>query len=310
LVPHIEGANRDPKVIYCEELNCYVMALYIDRDEYSILKSDNLTEWSEIERISIKGDDECPDFFPLTDAQGNRRWVLIGASDIYLVGNFKEGIFVPEQQEHSLHYGIAAYAGQSFSNLPGERRIRITWQQWNVQGTNFSGQMGFPMEMSLSKVGETFYLQAQPIKEIETIYKESAEYRDIVLTPGREFRTLLEDAPYYIKLRGEMPKSGVVECTVFGRIIKMDFAQNKLKLPGKSAPLTVAGQELDVILLIDRCSIEAFVDGGKAYTTVLSKETVCDRNLPVFGLKSSEEINISSIELHRLASIWESAVVK
>lgn len=42
VIPHIEGENRDPKVIFCDELNCYIMALYLVKDVYCILKSDNL----------------------------------------------------------------------------------------------------------------------------------------------------------------------------------------------------------------------------------------------------------------------------
>jgi len=65
VIPHIVGENRDPKVIFCPELNEYVMALYLEDRQYALLKSENLTEWSVIQKISIPGDNECPDFYPL-----------------------------------------------------------------------------------------------------------------------------------------------------------------------------------------------------------------------------------------------------
>ena len=51
----------DPKVIWCDELNCFIMAIYLDGNEYCILTSDNLLAWHELQRISIDGDAECPE---------------------------------------------------------------------------------------------------------------------------------------------------------------------------------------------------------------------------------------------------------
>ena len=45
VVGHIAADNRDPKVIRCDELNCFIMAIYLDGNEYCILTSDNLLAW-------------------------------------------------------------------------------------------------------------------------------------------------------------------------------------------------------------------------------------------------------------------------
>ena len=100
VVPHIMAENRDPKIVYCEELDCYVMMLYLDRDEYCMLTSHNLSDWAEFQRIHLPGDGECPDIFCLRDPAGNRRWVIMGASSKYLVGQFKDGKFVACQEVH------------------------------------------------------------------------------------------------------------------------------------------------------------------------------------------------------------------
>ena len=106
VVPHIQAQNRDPKVVFCDELDCYIMALYLDEDIYCILRSDNLINWEELQRIHLTEDNECPDIFPLYDSEGARKWIIIGAHDKYLVGNFKNGKFVAEQSVLSLHYGL------------------------------------------------------------------------------------------------------------------------------------------------------------------------------------------------------------
>ena len=49
------------------------MAIYLDGNEYCILTSDNLLAWRELQRISIDGDAECPDIYPLTATNGRLR---------------------------------------------------------------------------------------------------------------------------------------------------------------------------------------------------------------------------------------------
>ncbi|MDD6800741.1 MAG: glycoside hydrolase family 32 protein, partial [Firmicutes bacterium] len=149
VIEHIEEANRDPKVVFCDELGCYIMALYLKGDVYCLFKSDNLVNWSELQRLSLPGDNECPDIFPLTDSNGNRKWIFIGAHSRYLVGEFKNGRFEPEQETISLQYGCSAYAAQTFSNLPCGRIVRIDWDRWGLPAYGFNGQMGIPTEMSL-----------------------------------------------------------------------------------------------------------------------------------------------------------------
>ena len=65
IIDHIIGGNRDPKVIFCPELDAYAMALYLDGATYALFKSDNLLNWEMIQKIDLPGDSECPDFFPL-----------------------------------------------------------------------------------------------------------------------------------------------------------------------------------------------------------------------------------------------------
>lgn len=66
------------------------MALYLDGHKYSLFGSDNLLDWQLQQVITLEEDWECPDFYPLPldGAADNIKWVLCGASDRYLVGEF------------------------------------------------------------------------------------------------------------------------------------------------------------------------------------------------------------------------------
>ena len=97
VVKHIRAHNRDPKVVWCDELDRYVMALYLDGCTYCLLASSDLLHWDSFEELELPGDAECPDFYPLTADDGSRRWIFMGASDHYYVGEIREGKFVPLQ---------------------------------------------------------------------------------------------------------------------------------------------------------------------------------------------------------------------
>lgn len=304
VVPHIKENNRDPKVVFCDELDCYIMILYLDEDIYCILKSDNLTDWTELQHIRLKGDNECPDIFPLNDSEGSRKWIIIGAHDKYLVGSFEDGKFVAEQSVLSLHYGTSGYAGQTFSNLPCGRVVRMVWDSWKLPTLSFKGQMGIPMEMSLCKYEGTYYLEANPVKEIESIYKNTKSYSDVTFTTELEFSEVLEDTPQLLKINGKFFESGILNVKVFGRVINFDFSKNEMRVGSCTAPISLTHNGFDVTVVVDTCSLELFTDGGKIFVSCLDNDTLSDRNIPYLTIKSDGEVTLKSIEIHSLNSIW------
>lgn len=305
VVPHIKGKNRDPKVVFCDELDCYIMALYLDDDIYCILRSNDLVNWEELQRILMPGENECPDIFPLCDNEGVRKWIIIGAHDKYLVGSFKNGKFVAEQSILSLHYGTSGYAGQSFSNLPNNRIVRMVWDRWGMSPFNFSSQMGIPMEMSLSKYKGNYYLQANPVEEIKCICKNKKTFCNVPLAPEEMFTEELQCTAQLLKLKSEHLENGVVTVSIFGRSIGFDFANNKMNIGGCTAPISLTRGGLDITVIVDRCSMEVFADGGKIFMSCLNNGTVSDFNLPHLTIQADRKITLENIEINSLDSIWD-----
>ena len=304
IIPFIDDRNRDPKVVFCDELNCYVMILYITDNLYYLFTSDNLTGWTHIQSINLNVERECPDIFHINDNEGNRKWVIMGARDKYLVGKFEGGKFIPEQDTMSLHYGACAYAGQSFSNLPNNRVVRMVWNRWYVKPNSFSGQMGIPMELSLIKLNDIYYLQANPVEEIKTLYNGIRKFENITVLPENEFKTNLTDSPYMFKIKGDHRNSGNLNICAFGRNIEVDFTKNELKLADCIAPISITKKNFEITVIMDRCGMEIFTDGGKAYMSCLIDYAAMDRNLQYFTLKSDETLQINELEMITLNSIW------
>lgn len=304
VVPHIVSENRDPKVQFCRELGCYVMALYLQDDLYSILRSEDLVHWEELQRIVLKGEYECPDIFPICDGEGTRKWVFIGCRDHYLVGSFQSGKFVPEQEIKALSYGNAAVAGQNFSNLQDGRTIRMEWDCWDLPAPGFNGQMGIPMELSLERRADAYYLKAKPVRELDLLCKHKVSYENVRISNDRPFVQKLEEAPQRVHIKGTTGQTGRLTLRIFGRTVDIDLSENTVKLGRITAPVSVAEKELDMILIMDTCSIELFLDDGRVFASCLDTSSVIDWNLPWLRLETSEQLQLQSVEISALNSIW------
>ena len=161
-----------------------------------------MKSWTELQTLQIDGDRECPDTFFISDNNGKKNVVIMGANDKYIVGKFSDGKFVPSQEVRTLQYatGISretAYAGQTFSNLPDGRIVRICWGQLPKWEHNFRGQMSFPLELKLEDINGTKYLSAKPIKEIETLFMNTDTVRNIKDVYKRQTYTYLKNKKFF-----------------------------------------------------------------------------------------------------------------
>ncbi len=305
VIPLIVNGNRDPKVIFCDEWDAYAMALYLEDDVYGILRSDDLLHWNLVQKLSLQGDNECPDLFPIIADNGNRLWVFIGAHDRYIVGDMKKDGFHPIQEAQSLHYGKCAYAGQTFSGMPNGRVVRIDWDQWHINTPNINGQMSFPAELTLKKIDDVYYIHALPIKEIESLYDKNELMENIKVSVNCPKRIFLDRAPYIFKMNIQPAQSTQLTLKIFGIDILFDKAENKVRLSDRSAPVTLQSNIWDIVLIVDRCSVELYLDGGKIYLGTVDTKTFCDYNLSYMDIASTSDCLIKSLESHSLKSIWE-----
>ncbi len=304
VVPFKVDGNRDPKVIFCDELNAYIMALYLANEQFCLFTSTDLVHWDELQHIGFAGGYECPDNFPLINDKGERRWVLIGACNVYVVGHFVDGKFVTIQEPRHLQFGTSAYAGQSFSHLPNGRIVRIDWDRWSVTPERFNGQMGFPMELTLTTVGNTEYLTAKPVEEFTSLYREQTSFENVIISKEAPFKTALCDSAYLIKLHGKLQEDIKLTLTVFGRTITCDLSQKQLSMGGTTGPLAITNM-LDLTVLLDRCSIEIYADNGRILMSNINADTVMDRNLPTLTVSTTGNYTLDTLTGYSLNSIWE-----
>ena len=305
VVPWMESGTRDPKVVWVEELECYVMALYHSGDRYALLTSSDLLHWQPLQELSLPGDNECPDLYPLS-CGGVRRWVFSGARDWYLVGRFAPDGFHPDGPPRRLCHTEVSYAAQSFSGLPDGRIVRVAWNRLRIPSPRFSQQMGFPVEMRLEEQGGEYLLAAQPIREIETLWEEDCG--------GLSHCTLSQPLCLHTGFRAldlslNMPVRPGARLTLrlLGCELKLYPDRNELTCGSLRMPLWTGapgadsrqGREVTLRALVDRASVELFADGGRICATVAA---LCDPNLPCVELLPEESPCIESLQCHPLRS--------
>ena len=272
VLPHIVGANRDPKIVWADELNAWIMALYLDGHDYHLFSSADLLHWDEFQTITLPEDAECPDFYPLRCQEtGERLWVLSGASDTYLVGLLSENGFHPIQEAIPYRLGGGgSYAAQTFWGT-GERVIKIAWGQMDAPGAQFNSQMLFPVDVTLHRGSDGKYrLATNPIPAMQSLHVMDVRV-DKCASRKCPLRYQLKGSAYDLTIRVGYD-AGPVQCEVYGISLTIDPSAGKIVLPGREIPLSYTWdapcREHEIRLVIDTISLEVFADGGRIYTAL------------------------------------------
>lgn len=238
VIPHIEAENRDPKVVYSKTLEKYLLAIFLNDNRYALFTSDDLTSFEKLDEITLDGDAECPDIL-VFDYEGKEKYVLMGASDKYVVGSLDTGRFIKETETLTLCPSSVSYAGQSISGLDG-RVVRISWHRLPVKGGRFSQQMSIPYELTLEKGENGFYLKSAPISELLSL-RLAPIAEGCAFTGTKAYE--LSDAAYDIELDCV---GGTVSLSVFGNTL--EFSSH-----GKAR------------IIVDRKSIELWYNDYECY---------------------------------------------
>ena len=316
VLPHIAGGNRDPKPIWHQRSGQWIMALYIERSGenqhlYSLFASSNLREWRHLDDITLPGNGECPDFFPLSvdGDPGNEKWVFWGADGHYVIGAFDGTKFVPQTAPLLAYCGGADqrcsdYAAQTWSDIPADdgRRIQIAWLQSNLPGMSFNQQMSLPVELKLGTTANGIRLLMLPVEEIDKLRAEKRTLRDADLSMGPVLLPIEGCDLLDIRAEIQVLEAAEIEFTIRGIPVLYDVQRQELSCCDRTAPLAAPGGNLQLRVLLDRASIEIFAAGGQVYIPlgVIPEDDARTCALSCRGGKSVATL----VDVFTLHSIW------
>ncbi|MCR5092654.1 MAG: nucleoside/nucleotide kinase family protein [Lachnospiraceae bacterium] len=174
ILEHIKGGNRDPKVLWHEESNAYVMVLYLDENEFAVFRSADLLHWEESQRFSADHMWECPDLFELSveDEPGEKKWVFWSADGYYMTGSFDGFRFEPDSEVCSAYDTKLPYAAQTYAGIP-DRTVSVAWYRTENERGGFRGMMSVPAELILRKTESGYRICFRPVRELWESFREA-----------------------------------------------------------------------------------------------------------------------------------------
>ena len=269
-----------------------------ERNGHSIYTSTNLRDWTY--QSHVNGFWECPDLFPLP-VDGNPsdiRWVMLGASNTYMIGRFDGKTFTPESGKHRFSTG-AIYAAQTFNHTPDGRRIQIGWANIDHQEMPFRGQMLLPTELTLRTTKDGIRLVSKPIKEVASLLKPL--YASDKVLNERDVNQALR--PYRhldcLHLRATLNLTYATSAGLrFNGHNIIDYDLNRNTLNGQFySPQDPTSLSLTMDVYVDRTSVEVFIDDG-LYSFSAPLQLPQGDNLEFWG----PDINVTNIRLEAVTS--------
>lgn len=328
---------RDPKVFWYAPEEKWVMIVSADK-EMRFYSSKNLKDWTYMsafgEGYGVQPSQfECPDMveLPVNGDEHNKKWALIvninpgclfgGSATQYFTGSFDGTRFTCDTKQETvkwLDWGKDHYATVCFSNTPG-RVIAMpwmsNWQYANIVPTQqFRSANALPRELTMYSEGKDVYLAVNPVKELESLRKETKAIPAFTVEAGREVTidTLFagNDGAFEIEMSVSVAPAEVSGFRLMngkgehvdiyldrkaGKLVTdrvhsgiVDFGKNSIPHEKEAhdnriansinyvddfalatwSPLSGAADHT-LRIFVDKCSVEVFLDGGKAAMTNL-----------------------------------------
>ncbi len=331
---------RDPKVFWHDETNRWIMAL-VAGDYAMFYSSSDLKEWVYLsdfgqDRGAHGGVWECPDLFKLKVGETDEeKWVLLisinpgapngGSGTQYFIGDFDGTTFTAEHTDEKwIDYGADNYAGVTFNNTPNDERILIGWMSnWyyaqNTPTENWRSAMTLPRELSLIKENDNYFLRNTIIEAFEN-YKTIIEQNDRISLDKKfvlsDYDFSQSEIKFQVNLRQDLritlkndKEALFFEMNPSGKEMTLDRHQSGLvdfeprfAEAVHNMPYDAVEKEVDIQILMDKSSIEIFIDRGRY---VMTEQIFPTKNYTVLQISSkSEDVSIKNMKVSKIKAIW------
>lgn len=300
--PVVKHRGRDPKIIWYEPGQHWVMAVYDEAEEHgrniAFYTSPDLKNWAL--QSHLPGFFECPELFelPVDRDSGNTRWILFGADAQYVLGTFDGKTFTPDHEgKYRVHHG-SYYASQTFSNPPDGRRIQIGWARIAMPGMPFNQAFTLPHRLTLRQTDVGIRMFATPVTELAQLRKRKHTAANMVLTPQSSCSVAVTGELFEIRAEIEVGQAHLVGIDFGGNRVTYDVSDQTLN----GAPLKPVNGRVVIQIVVDRPMMEICGNNGRIYITA-ARETRGDVSA-VNVFTQGGQATLRSLDVHELKSIW------
>jgi fructan beta-fructosidase len=303
--PVITHKGRDPKLMWYEPGQHWVIAVYDEDDEVgrniAIYTSTDLKEWEL--QSKIPGYFECAEIFelPIDGDPDNTKWVIYAADAQYAFGTFDGKTFTPEHEgKHRVHWG-SYYASQCFSNAPDDRVVQVGWARINIPDMPFNQTFTVPTNLTLHTTEDGVRMFVTPIEEIEQLRGPNpVTIEGLDLTSDEPVVSCeVEDQLFDIEVTLKQGTAAKAVLKFGGNTATYDFNEQKLD----EMPLPMVDGQVTIRVLIDRPMYELIGGGGACYKT--SGRSDMGEDLGTISLTAEGgTLTLESLRIHEMSSIW------
>ena len=329
---------RDPKVWQDPDGTFYMVASNRTPDGSGAIRlftSPNGTHWTYTCTLDSSHNEygrmwECPDFFPLDGKQ-----VLLvspqemtaaglefhaGFGSIALVGSYDpEARRFERERVQSIDYGTDFYAPQTLQSYDG-RRIMIAWMQnWATtgcqpHGTRWFGQMTLPRELTL----RNGRLIQNPARELEAYRGHKIRYKDLLVTSetnlsGVSGRLMdltvtvrpVAGRPSYQAFKLHLAKDGqretLIRYKVSNSTLRLDRTHSGFPydiVNVRDFPVRPRDGEIKLRIVMDRCSLEVFVNDGEQAASMVIYTPLSARDISFEVVEGAAYIDVEQYSLN------------
>ena len=316
LSPEYKGA-RDPKLFWHEASKSWVMVLWVQKVEnegkpeekpgkIQFFTSKDLINWDFASEINRNWAYECMDLveLPVDGNKKNKKWLLYDASFDYEIGDFDGKVFTSDKKTYLGDFGPNFYAGQSFSNSPDNRTVMMGWMKGGASifqkaEMPFSQQMSFPTTMELKTTAQGIRLFRLPVKEIENLYVKTYTFNNL---NAKELTDKLTGIKLELmNLSFEINPTNFIKLSLRGNEITYEKMEQCFIFKNKKIPAKESNGKVKLRVLLDRTSVELFVNDGEAVATFYAVPEHTNKNITV---SANESTVFNCFTINELKSSW------
>lgn len=275
---------------------------------------------------------------PVDGNSNNKRWVLLlninpgglfgGSATQYFIGQFDGKAFTSEDSPETvkwMDWGKDHYATVTWSNAPDNRAIAIAWMSnWqyanNVPTQQYRSANSVPRDLSLFTSGRNIYLASNPSPEVTALRSETKELNSFPVNREYNIDSILEnnEGTYEIEMDLIIGKSEILGFQLFNEAgekidIYFNMPEKKIYMDRRQSGITHFSEDFPAVtwapveknnsyklrVLVDKCSVEMFVNDGKISMTNLVFPSQPYNRISFYSKGGAGEVN--HMKIHKLA---------
>ncbi len=321
---------RDPKVFWNKTTNRWNMVLAAG-DRIKIFSSPDLKNWRfESDYLPDVADEygiwECPDLFPLQSGEVTK-WVMIvsqtvnapngGTGTRYFIGDFNGKTFTPQGNGGWLDYGKDFYAAVTFDNVPGDKRILLSWmsnwQYATITPTSvWRSAMTLPRELTMVYEKEQYFIKQQIISQFLSIQKPMHSFKSVKM-PFETVDETLSQAGIYFEVDEKTDTLSVALSNDAGDIFQLTCNGKQVIIDKSKSGKTdfsdqFAGQKQTLLLdepfrnfqlITDQSSVEILINEGR-YS--LTNQIFPNEKLKILKITANGKKGIRNLKIHSVSN--------